>query len=284
MDYRKPFRVKPGKKLKLSKLDPAYKGKHNSDAAAKEETERYIKKLARQQTLLYAERKHSRPRRPAGDGRRREGRHDQACVQQRQSARRECRQLQTADAGRTRARFSLARPPARAGSRARSRSSTARTTRTCWSRGSTSSSTRHLDRALPAHSRLRGAAGGNGTTILKFFLHISKDEQLGRFAQRLDDPGRNWKISESDYSEREFWDDYMEAYEDAIAATSTHRGAVVHDSLRITSGSAISPCRRSWPTRSRISTSHSRRRRPTLRTCGANIIPRSSRPRAGRKA
>ena len=61
----------------------------------------------------------------------------------------------------------------------------------------------------------------NKTTILKFFLHISKEEQLARFAQRLDDPARNWKISEADYSEREFWDDYVKAFEDAIHATST---------------------------------------------------------------
>ena len=61
----------------------------------------------------------------------------------------------------------------------------------------------------------------NGTTILKFFLHISKEEQLARFAQRLDDPARNWKISESDYSERALWDDYIEAFEDAMHATST---------------------------------------------------------------
>jgi PPK2 family polyphosphate:nucleotide phosphotransferase len=61
----------------------------------------------------------------------------------------------------------------------------------------------------------------SGTVILKFFLHISKEEQLARFAQRLDDPARNWKISESDYSERELWDDYTDAFEDAIRATST---------------------------------------------------------------
>ena len=59
------------------------------------------------------------------------------------------------------------------------------------------------------------------TTILKFFLHISKEEQLARFAQRLEDPERNWKISEADYAERGFWDEYIQAYEDAIAATST---------------------------------------------------------------
>ena len=63
----------------------------------------------------------------------------------------------------------------------------------------------------------------NGTTILKFFLHISPEEQLSRFKQRLDDPARHWKISESDYSERELWPQYMEAYEDAIAFTSTKR-------------------------------------------------------------
>ena len=62
----------------------------------------------------------------------------------------------------------------------------------------------------------------NGTTILKFFLHISKKEQLARFAQRLDDPKRNWKISESDYTERALWDDYIAAFEDAISATTTH--------------------------------------------------------------
>jgi PPK2 family polyphosphate:nucleotide phosphotransferase len=61
----------------------------------------------------------------------------------------------------------------------------------------------------------------NGTTILKFYLHISPEEQLSRFKQRLDDPSRHWKISESDYSERELWPEYMAAYEDAMALTST---------------------------------------------------------------
>lgn len=57
----------------------------------------------------------------------------------------------------------------------------------------------------------------NGTRILKFFLHISKEEQLHRFEQRLDDPSKRWKISEADYAEREYWDDYLRAYEEAIA-------------------------------------------------------------------
>jgi PPK2 family polyphosphate:nucleotide phosphotransferase len=60
----------------------------------------------------------------------------------------------------------------------------------------------------------------NNTTILKFFLSISKDEQLARFKQRLDDPSRQWKISDSDYSERDYWDDYIEAFEDALTKCS----------------------------------------------------------------
>ena len=63
----------------------------------------------------------------------------------------------------------------------------------------------------------------NATTILKFFLHISKEEQLARFAQRLDDPARQWKISESDYKERDYWGDYTEAFEDVLNRTSTER-------------------------------------------------------------
>jgi PPK2 family polyphosphate:nucleotide phosphotransferase len=59
------------------------------------------------------------------------------------------------------------------------------------------------------------------TRILKFYLHISEDEQLARFKQRLDNPARQWKISESDYTERELWPKYIDAYEDAIERTST---------------------------------------------------------------
>jgi PPK2 family polyphosphate:nucleotide phosphotransferase len=61
----------------------------------------------------------------------------------------------------------------------------------------------------------------NGTTILKFFLHISPAEQLKRFKARLDDPSRWWKISEADYTERAYFDDYMRAYEDVFEQTST---------------------------------------------------------------
>jgi PPK2 family polyphosphate:nucleotide phosphotransferase len=63
------------------------------------------------------------------------------------------------------------------------------------------------------------AAGG--TTILKFFLYISKEEQKKRFEDRLRDPTKNWKFSIQDVKEREHWDDYMRAYEDALSRCST---------------------------------------------------------------
>lgn len=61
----------------------------------------------------------------------------------------------------------------------------------------------------------------SGTHILKFYLHISEDEQLARFKQRIEDPARHWKISESDYAERACWDDYQKAFEDALGKCST---------------------------------------------------------------
>ena len=61
----------------------------------------------------------------------------------------------------------------------------------------------------------------NGTVILKCFLNISKEEQKKRFLKRLSDPKKHWKFSLSDVRERQYWDDYQKAYEDALSATST---------------------------------------------------------------
>lgn len=61
----------------------------------------------------------------------------------------------------------------------------------------------------------------NGTRVVKFFLHLSKDEQRKRFLARIDEPEKNWKFSTADIKERGFWDDYQKAYEDCLGATST---------------------------------------------------------------
>lgn len=61
----------------------------------------------------------------------------------------------------------------------------------------------------------------NGTTVIKFFLHLSKDEQKKRFLDRIEKPKKHWKFSSADIRERQFWDDYLKAYESALSATST---------------------------------------------------------------
>ena len=71
-------------------------------------------------------------------------------------------------------------------------------------------SIRHLERHLHA----------NGTRIVKFFLHLSKEEQKNRFLQRIDQPEKNWKFSMADIEERQYWDDYMRAYEVCLSETS----------------------------------------------------------------
>ena len=221
MDYRKKFRVRPGEKLRLSKLDPSFTGEHKSDAMAKEAIERCRAKLAHQQNLLYAGHKHA------------------ILVV-----------LQAMDAGgkdgTIRHVFSGVNPqgvhvasfkqptPAelahdflwRVHAHAPGRGEIAIFNRSHYEDVLVSRVHKLIDKATWTR-RFReirdfeALLGQNGATILKFFLHISKEEQLARFAQRLDDPSRNWKISEADYSERQFWDDYAEAYEDAIRATST---------------------------------------------------------------
>jgi PPK2 family polyphosphate:nucleotide phosphotransferase len=61
----------------------------------------------------------------------------------------------------------------------------------------------------------------NGTRVIKFFLHLSKQEQRKRFLERIDDPDKNWKFSMTDVAEREYWKQYMHAYEECLSATST---------------------------------------------------------------
>ena len=72
-------------------------------------------------------------------------------------------------------------------------------------------SIRHFERHLHA----------NGTRIVKFFLHLSKEEQRKRFLARIDDPDKNWKLGPADVEERRYWKDYMKAYEACLGATST---------------------------------------------------------------
>jgi PPK2 family polyphosphate:nucleotide phosphotransferase len=84
-----------------------------------------------------------------------------------------------------------------------------------------------LDEDRVWHDRYRSIANlewhlsGNGTRIIKFFLHLSKGEQRKRFLERINEPQKNWKFSLADIEERKFWNDYMKAYEECLSATST---------------------------------------------------------------
>ena len=84
----------------------------------------------------------------------------------------------------------------------------------------------HADKAV-WHNRHRSIVDmerhlyGNGTRIIKFFLHLSKEEQRKRFLQRIDVPEKNWKFGLADIEERKFWKQYMKAYEECLSATST---------------------------------------------------------------
>ena len=84
----------------------------------------------------------------------------------------------------------------------------------------------HSDNAV-WRSRYRSIADmeqhlhANGTRIVKFFLHLSKDEQRKRFLARIDEPDKNWKFSLADIKERKFWKDYMKAFEECLSATGT---------------------------------------------------------------
>jgi polyphosphate kinase 2 (PPK2 family) len=62
----------------------------------------------------------------------------------------------------------------------------------------------------------------NGTRIIKFFLHLSKDEQRKRFLDRIDEPDKNWKFSLADIHERQYWPHYIKAYETCLSATGSH--------------------------------------------------------------
>ena len=70
-------------------------------------------------------------------------------------------------------------------------------------------------------SNLERHLHANGTRIVKFFLHLSKEEQRKRFLARIDEPEKNWKFSAADVEERKFWKQYMDAYEECLSATST---------------------------------------------------------------
>ena len=221
MDYRKQFRVKPGARVKLSEMDPGYTGKHVSEEEALADIEDYRDQLCKLQYLLYAEKRRSLLIvLQALDAGGKDG-----TVNHVMSAMNPQGTTVTGFKGPTALELEhdfLWRVHPHA---------PAKGTVAIFNRS-------HYEDVLVVrvHKLVPKEVWSeryelindfeqllyrqNNTHIIKFFLHISKEEQLRRFKQRLDDPARNWKISESDYKERELWDDYAKAFEDVFAETS----------------------------------------------------------------
>ena len=221
MDYRKKFAVEPGKKVRLSRIDPSYTGKHETHDKALPEIQKNVERMDELQYLLYADGSQSLlVVLQALDAAGKDGtiRHVFSGMNPQGTFVYGFKQPSREEAAHDFLWRALARTPGRGEVVVFNRS--------------------HYEDVLVVrvhklvpHSvwskryelinDFETMLSRNGTTILKFFLHISPQEQLARFKQRLDDPSRHWKISESDYSERELWPQYVDAYEDAMKLTST---------------------------------------------------------------
>jgi PPK2 family polyphosphate:nucleotide phosphotransferase len=221
MVYRKAFIVTPGSKVNLDKIDPSATGKHESQEKAAAEIQEHLERLRKAQYLLYADAEQSLLVVLQGiDASGKDGAigHLFAGVNPLGVKVARFNPPTPEEAGHDFLWRVHAKAPAKGEIGIFNRS--------------------HYEDVLVARvhklvpksvwSKRYGLINGfenlltrNGTRILKFYLHISPEEQLKRFKQRLDDPMRQWKISEADYAERALWPKYKAAYEDALELTST---------------------------------------------------------------
>ena len=221
MNYLQRFKVTPESKVKLKKIDPSFTDGHESHESAAKEIAHYQEKLWRLQDLLYAERRHSlliclqAPDTGGKDGAINHvlgAMNPQGC---RVAAFKQPSEEELAHDFLWRAHKVA---PARGEVVIFNRSHYEDVLivrvhdlvpKKVWSRRY--DLINGFEKNLVEHN----------TQILKFYLHISKAEQLKRFKERLKDPAKHWKISEADYKERSFWGKYVKAYEDALSKCST---------------------------------------------------------------
>ena len=223
MDYRKKFVVEAGRKVHLAKIDPSYTGKHESQDKALTEIQKHVERMNKLQYLLYADGNQSLlVVLQALDAAGKDGviRHVFSCMNPQGTFVFGFKQPNKDEAAHDFLWRAHCRTPGKGEVVIFNRSyyESVLVVRvhklvddSVWSK------------RYELINDFEKMLSRNGTTVLKFFLHISPEEQLARFKQRLDDPSRHWKISDSDYSERELWPEYIDAYEDAIALTSTKR-------------------------------------------------------------
>jgi PPK2 family polyphosphate:nucleotide phosphotransferase len=223
MNYQKKLIVEPGSKVSLAKIDPSYSGKHKSHKRAMPDIDKQIARMDRLQYLLYADANQSLLIVLQGlDAAGKDGviRHLFTGMNPQGTAVVGFKQPNALEAAHDFLWRVHTRAPANGEVVIFNRSHYEDVLvvrvhklvpRSVWSK------------RYELINDFEEMLSENRTRILKFYLHISPDEQLERFEKRLDDPGRRWKISESDYSERKLWPQYIEAYQDAISRTSTKR-------------------------------------------------------------
>ncbi|MEP6834380.1 MAG: polyphosphate kinase 2 family protein [Gemmatimonas sp.] len=221
MNYRKQFRVSPGQKIRLGDIDPSFTGADEKKESAHQKLKKLHKRMDDLQFLLYAEQKRSFLiclQAPDAGGKDGVIRHVIGSMNPQG-----CRVVSFKQPTSTEAAHDfLWRVEAHAPGRGqvavfnRSHYEDVIVVRVhslvpaaVWS-----------ERFAQINDFERRLVAAN-THILKFFLHISKEEQLDRFHDRLEDEANWWKISEADYTERERWDEYVVAYQDAINNCST---------------------------------------------------------------
>ena len=221
MDYAKKFAIQPGERPRLSKIDASYTGKHESDEKALAQTQAHVERMDKLQYLLYADGSKSLlVLLQALDAAGKDGviRHLFSGMNPQGTSVFGFKQPSKYEAAHDFLWRAHLRTPGKGEVVVFNRSYYEDVLvvrvhklvpKSVWSK--------RYDLINDFESML----SRHGTTVVKFYLHITREEQLSRFKQRLDDPSRHWKISESDYSERELWPQYVEAYEDAMAATST---------------------------------------------------------------
>jgi len=221
MDYRKRFVIEPGTKVRLGKIDPAFKDKHEAHDTASPEIEKNVERMAKLQYLLYADGNQSLlVVLQALDAGGKDGvvRHVFGAMNPQGTWVFGFKQPNKLEAAHDFLWRAHVRTPGKGEVAIFNRSHYEdvlvvrvhkMVPKSVWSR--------HYELINDFEKMLYE----NGTRILKFYLHISPEEQLERFKQRLDDPSRHWKISEADYAERELWSDYIKAFEDAMERTST---------------------------------------------------------------
>jgi len=221
VNYLERFRVVPGRRVKLKDIDPAFRDHHKHRKEAEEEIEHYQQRLCDLQELLYAERQHSLLIcLQAMDTGGKDGtiNHVLAAMNPQGCRVVAFRQPSAEEVAHDFLWRIHRQAPAKGEVLIFNRSHYEDVLivrvhnlvpKNVWSRRY--NQINDFEQVLTEQ----------GTYILKFYLHISKEEQLARFKDRLDDPTKQWKISEADYKERDFWDDYMAAYEEALMRCST---------------------------------------------------------------